>query len=192
MSPLEIAGFVFGIAGVWLTIKEHWTCFPVGLVNVIISMFLFLDQKLYSDSFQQMVYIVLLSYGWFRWKYQSFSISIPVISYTEKNLQVALLITTVGVAMIMGYTFKNYTDASVPYLDAIATAMSFTAQYLVARKKIENWFIWMAVNLLYTGIYCYKGLYLYVILFAVYFVLAIKGYVNWKKSIATTEKFSGS
>ena len=67
MSQIEIIGFVFGIAGVWLTIKENLLCFPVGLINVIVSLILFFQQKLYSDAIQQMVYIFLLSYGWYKW-----------------------------------------------------------------------------------------------------------------------------
>ena len=67
MSVIELIGFVFGIAGIWLTIKESAWCFPVGLINVIVSLILFFEQKLYSDVIQQLVYILLLSYGWYKW-----------------------------------------------------------------------------------------------------------------------------
>ena len=67
MNPVEIAGFIFGVAGVYLTIKEQVWCFPVGLLNVTLSLVLFWQQRLYSDAFQQLVYIGLLSYGWWAW-----------------------------------------------------------------------------------------------------------------------------
>ncbi len=182
MSPLEITGFVFGVAGVWLTIKEHWLCFPVGLVNVGVSLFLFYDQKLYSDTVQQGVYILLLSYGWYRWKNSKVKESLKV-SYMNPMMLVSVGAAFLLISISMGYFFDTRTDADVPYLDAIATALSFGAQFLIARKKIENWLIWMVVNMLYIGIYSYKGLYLYAVLFFVYLVLAVKGYLAWNASL---------
>ena len=183
LSPVEIAGFIFGIAGVWLTIKEHWLCFPVGLVNVTISLFLFLDQKLYSDTLQQGVYIILLIYGWYRWKYPV-KTERPRVGYANNESRLALagicLITAAG----LGVFFDRFTDAEVPYLDAAATALSFGAQYLIAKKKIENWWLWIIVNIMYIGIYIYKDLYLYSILFLVYLLLAFQGLYSWRKALS--------
>ncbi len=187
MSFLEIAGFLFGVAGVWLTIKQHWACFPVGLVNVSISLFLFWQQKLYSDTLQQGVYIVLLVYGWYKWR--------SLIEKTESrpglmssNMKMYLFPAVVMLAFAMGFIFDTYTDADVPYLDATATSMSFAAQFLIARKKIENWIIWMVVNMLYIGIYSYKGLYLYTALFFIYLILAVIGYRDWKLAMRVSAK----
>jgi len=179
MNPLEIIGFLFGIAGVWLTIKEHWWCFPVGLVNVTVSLFLFFDQRLYSDAVQQAVYILLLSYGWYQWKYNTL-VKRPEIGFMNGVMKVSMLIFLITLSFSMGYLFDKYTDADVPYLDSSATALSFIAQFLIARKKMENWLIWMVVNVMYIGIYSYKELYLYVLLFAVYLALSVKGYISWK------------
>ena len=84
----------------------------------------------------------------------------------------------------MGYFFDKHSDADVPYLDATATSLSFIAQYLIARKKIENWILWAVVNVLYIGIYTYKELYLYAVLFIIYLVLSLIGYKTWKKTMA--------
>lgn len=208
MSPLEIIGFVFGVAGVWLTIKENLWCFPVGLINVIVSSFLFFDQKLYADVLQQIVYVVLLGYGWYEWtrkisktqskeKVKSEELEQGSLKSEIRNPKSEILYITsssprllfncifiiVASTYILGTLLKWYTDASVPYWDALATSMSFTAQFLVARKKIENWMLWMDVNILYVGIYIYKGLYLYSVLFAIYFVMAVVGYLKWKKEL---------
>jgi len=182
MSSLEIIGFVFGIAGVWLTIKEHWACFPVGLVNVIVSLFLFVDQKLYSDSLQQVVYIVLLSYGWYQWSNKNGK-SVLKVGRMHTSLIAYMAFSFIIFSFSFGYFFDKYTDADVPYADATATALSFIAQYLIARKKIENWMIWMAVNILYIGIYSYKELYLYALLFFIYLILSFKGYFTWKTAL---------
>lgn len=182
MSFLEITGFIFGVAGVWLTIKQHVACFPVGLVNVVISLFLFIELKLYSDSLQQGVYIILLSYGWYSWS-RNVKMTSTQPSYMNNEMKIYLFIIFLILSFIMGYLFDNFTDADVPYIDAIATSMSFAAQYLIARKKIENWLIWIAVNLLYIGIYSYKEVYLYVVLFLIYLILAVKGYFDWKSGM---------
>ncbi len=180
MNLIELLGFAFGVAGVWLTIKENVWCFPIGLVNVIISLYLFINQHLYSDAIQQGCYIFLLGYGWFNWLKGTNINQLPITKMSYK-LALLLLFGAIGLSILMGSFFHHFTDADVPYIDASATALSFAAQYLIARKKIENWLIWIPVNLLYMGIYAYKGLYLYLLLFFIYFVLAIKGYLQWKK-----------
>ena len=191
MNLVEFIGFIFGVAGIWLTIKEHWSCFPVGLVNVVFSLVLFMEQKLYSDTVQQAVYIVLLSYGWYKWQNREFEIR-PRIGFLNVRDKIMLLAIGLIVAASMGLFFDYYTDAQVPYLDATATAMSFIAQYLIARKKMENWTIWMVVNCMYIGIYAYKELYLYTLLFSIYLGLAIHGYVTWKKMMENqNEKVNG-
>ncbi len=182
MTIIEISGFVFGIAGVWLTLKENIWCFPVGLVNVIFSLYLFWEQKLYSDAIQQAVYIVLLLYGWYNWLNIKDDAK-KTVSTTTSKTWLALAICGTIVAVSMGSFFHYFTDADVPYLDASATTLSFVAQFLIARKKIENWLIWMVVNVVYVGIYLNKELYLYALLFTVYFVLAILGYHEWKKEM---------
>ncbi|HKR04389.1 MAG TPA: nicotinamide riboside transporter PnuC [Bacteroidia bacterium] len=180
MSPVEIIGFVFGVAGIWLTIKENTWCFPVGLINVMISLVLFYQQKLYSDAVQQLVYIVLLSYGWYKWIAGKGYEKDLEISLSSKKLIFILLVICVIFSITAGSFFKRY-DASLPYWDATATALSFTAQWMIAKKKIENWPLWIIVNIMYIGIYVYKDLYLYAFLFFIYLILAIKGWSDWHK-----------
>jgi nicotinamide mononucleotide transporter len=182
-SNLEVIGFAFGVIGVWLTIKENIWCFPVGLVNVLISMVLFFDQKLYSDVIQQIVYVILLVYGWYRWHTGKVNNN-TLVSRSGYGLILTVIAIAVILTASMGTVFNIYTDASVPYIDAAATSLSFAAQYLIARKKIENWLIWMVVNLTYISVYFYKELYLYALLFAVYLVMAVVGYVRWRKIIS--------
>ncbi|MBL0341891.1 MAG: nicotinamide mononucleotide transporter [Bacteroidetes bacterium] len=187
MTPLEILGFVFGVSGVWLTIKEKVWCFPVGLVNVSISLYLFIQQQLYSDAVQQGVYIPLLFFGWYNWINYSKKNPLPV-SRVDWRLASILLLCVIGLSYTMGSLFHHFTDADVPYIDATATALSFAAQYLIAHKKIENWLLWIPVNILYIGIYFYKGLYLYMLRFTIYLVLAITGFGAWKKELNAQQR----
>lgn len=184
MSWIEIAGFVFGVIGVVLTLVENVWCFPVGIANVILSLLLFFQQRLYADALQQVVYIILLSYGWIAWVtgdagHRKLIITTSGISLLGLCASACLLCT-----VLLGSLLSAYTDASFPWLDSFATSLSFVAQWMIARKKIENWLIWILVNFLYIGIYIYKHLPLYACLFFIYLVLAISGYITWRKNMS--------
>jgi nicotinamide mononucleotide transporter len=88
--------------------------------------------------------------------------------------------------ILLGYILKTYSNASFPWIDSMATAASFLAQYLIAKKKIENWIIWIAVNIVYITIYIQKDLQLYAVLYGVYLFLAIQGFYQWRKHLKQT------
>lgn len=183
MNWIEIAGFVFGVTGVWLTLRENVWCFPIGLANVILSLFLFFEQKLYADVLQQFVYIILLGYGWYMWiKGNEYHKKLK-ISVSNPQLLLMCAIAFILCTVLLGMILSTFTDATFPWLDSTATSLSFVAQWMVAKKKIENWLIWIAVNIMYIGIYISKDLWLYSVLFSVYLLLAISGYLRWRKSL---------
>lgn len=185
-SLVEIIGFIAGIAGVWLTMKVSVWNFPIGLVNVIASLILFYRTQLYSDTFQQVVLTVLLLYGWYKWtlgnRKNSTHEELKVTTSSLQLLIVLLIIASIGSAST-GYLFKKYTDASYPYWDATGTTLSLIGQWMIAKKKIENWLLWILVNILYVGIYYFKHLHLFMILYAVFLAMAVAGYYEWKKRL---------
>jgi nicotinamide mononucleotide transporter len=176
---LEITGFITGIAGILLTLKQKIWCFPVGVINVTISLYLFYLEHLYADAIQQLFYIVLLTYGWYAWLNPGERKEIPITYLKRKNLPL-LIIAIFACALTLGATLHKFTNASLPFIDAAATSIAFAAQYLVAGKKIENWLLWIIVNVAYIAIYLYKDLPLYALLSLIYLLLAIAGYRNWK------------
>lgn len=186
MSTLELIGALTGMTGIWLTLQRRVWCFPVGLVNVSLSMVLFYEQRLYADTLQQAVYIPLLLYGWIHWK------SVPAADFRPGRLsgpgRIAILAIIVVSGWLLGFLLKNFTNADFPWADSLATATAFVAQYLIARKKIENWLLWMLVNLAYIVLYGYKELYAYMLLFFVYFLLAVLGYRAWKQLLPKTHE----
>ena len=188
MSWLEITGFICGIAGVFLTIKENPWCFPIGIANVTLSLFLFYGQQLYADALQQIVYVVLLTFGWYKWLHGDIDSEQVKISSSSNSLLLICLLFWIGGSFTLGYLLANYTNASTPWPDSAATVLSFIAQWMVAKKKIENWLLWLVVNITYIAIYLYKDLSLYALLFTVYFCLAIWGYMQWKKELNSYEK----
>ncbi len=184
---LEITGFICGILGIYLTLKENAWCFPIGLINVILSLYLFYEQQLYADAMQQIVYTILLTYGWYKWLHGAKLSEHLKINKSSSTVLIVSFFSWLAGTVLLGFLLENYTNAATPWPDSAATMLSFIAQWMVAKKKIENWLLWLVVNITYIGIYLYKGLPFYALLFAVYFCLAIWGYNQWKKEMKLDE-----
>ncbi len=180
MKTLEITGFLFGIAGVFLTIRRQIFCFPVGLVNVSITAWLVFHQQLYADVLQQLVYFILLVYGWVQWAKGNSTADHTVTASSPITL-IYLGILIMFSSAALGYLLRTYSNASYPYLDSTGTIICFTAQWLIAGKKIENWYLWVVANLMYIILYLLKDLPWYSLLSAVYLVMAVFGWREWKK-----------
>lgn len=179
MNLLELTGALFGVAGVWLTIKEKVWCFPVGLVNVIITAYLVMQQRLYADALQQVMYFVLLIIGWINWSNKTRTSSLKISFLTAQQTAV-IFFTFIFGAGLMFFLLKNYTNASVPFWDATGTMICFIAQYLIARKKTENWPLWMIANVMYIGIFWYKEMPYYSALSFIYLLQAVYGWKQWR------------
>jgi nicotinamide mononucleotide transporter len=180
MEWVEYAGFASGALGVWLTIRQKIACFPVGILNVCLSAWLFWEQKLYADTLQQCVYLVLLVFGWMEWGKKKEVTPLPVSRLNIKESLLLLTATAAGTALLFKL-LRTYTDAHYPLPDSFATCLAFTAQYLIAKKKIENWILWVTVNVIYIVIYSRKDLHLYVVLNSIYLLLSFYGFASWKK-----------
>lgn len=176
----EWAGLLTGLAGVWLTIRASIWCFPVGLINVSLSAWIFYGQNLYADVLQQAVYFILLVYGWKTWGHAVDSRHrLRIGRMNIRQMFIASGLIAAGTALLSSLLI-TYTDAHYPLTDSLATCMAFTAQYLIARKKIENWLLWLVVNVIYIGLYTLKGLHLYALLYGLYLALAVYGYLQWR------------
>jgi nicotinamide mononucleotide transporter len=179
----EIGGFVFGATGVWLTVRQNIWCWPVGAVGVALYSVVFYDAKLYADMALQGVYFVLAIYGWYEWLYGGANHSELHVSRTpRKQLTLFLVVGTVA-SFSIGHFLYSATDAAIPYLDASLTSFSLVAQLMLTRKLIENWVIWIVLDVVYVGMFISRGLFLTSALYAVFLVLAISGYYEWRKSM---------
>lgn len=184
MSVIEIIATVSGLACVVLTIRQNIWCWPTGLLMVALYIWIFYDAKLYSDMGLQVVYIFLQVYGWYAWLHggpRHSKLAVRVIGPTR--LAVWCLVAALLTAGL-GYTMHRYTDATLPYWDATTTVLSLIAQYLMARKILESWLLWITVDVLAIGIYAVKELHLTAGLYAVFLVLATLGFFAWKKDFS--------
>lgn len=185
MNYLELTGAFFGIAGVWLTVKENKWCFLVGIINVLITAYLVYNLKLYADTLQQLVYFVLLLLGWINWSKNTSKLPLKISFLTSREQSQIVIIFILGSASLF-LLLKNYTDATLPFWDSTGTVLCFIAQYLVAKKKIENWYLWLVGNVLYIAIYYLKGMEYYSILSAIYFIQAVAGLLQWRKKLISS------
>jgi nicotinamide mononucleotide transporter len=186
MTPYEIVGVVFGLLSVWLTVKISIWCWPTGIVSVAAFALLFLEIKLYADMLLQIFFLVTSFLGWYLWLHGGHGRTELPVS-TLSRVQISML--GVGLALsiyAVGYMFTTYTDAHIPFWDATASGMSVVAQVLLMRKKFENWYLWIAVDVLSIGIYIYKQVYLTAGLYGIFLVLAIGGLLDWRRALKTT------
>jgi nicotinamide mononucleotide transporter len=177
-TPLELLGFVLSVATVVLTIlRNHWGWF-FAIVSSATYGVVFFDARLYGDAGLQGVFIAASTWGWWQWLRGAAGKPLPVTRLSGAGWSAALLGWAVGFFALSAF-LKAYTDTDVPHMDGFLTAGSLVGQLLTAKKKIENWHTWIVVDVLYVGLYIYKGLHLTAILYAVFVVLAVLGLRAW-------------
>jgi nicotinamide mononucleotide transporter len=188
----EVLAVVTGIISVYLSTREHIWSWPTALVNVSLYFVVFLEAKLYADMGLQVVYFVLSLYGWYEWLYGGENRTELHVSRASRRLGVRLVVIGATCAALLGTLLARFTDAALPYVDSATTSTSLVAQWMMTRKILENWAVWAVVDVVYIGMFVFKGLYLTAGLYTVFLVLAIMGYVQWKRSLTAREPGAGS
>ncbi len=182
-NKLEVLGAILGILYIFFSIRQNILTWPTGLLTSVLYVIVFFQSKLYADMGLQVYYVIISLYGWYFWikgKKQDEGDKVPVKT-TSARLWIKLPICSVVLYAAILYVLLNYTDSDVPYMDSITTALSIVATWMLARKYLEHWLIWVFVDAISAGLYVYKGLWATVILFIIYTVMAVLGYIEWKK-----------
>jgi len=191
-SCLEAVAVIFGIVSVYLSTRENIWSWPTALINVSLFSALFLRSGLYSDTGLQIVYFVLSLYGWYEWLYGGAGRTAIAVSRTSSRTWVVLGGLAVIVWGLLGTITSRLPGTALPYVDAATTTVSLIAQWMMTRKLIENWLIWIAVDVIYVGMFIFKGLYLTAFNYGLYLALAILGYLAWKRSLETASLSASS
>lgn len=182
-SMMEIVASLTGLVCVWLNAKENIWAYPIGIVNLTLFFIIFYQVNLYADATLQVVFFILSIYGWIVWLTKRGGQAVrPTRSMTKKET-VGLFVGVLALTGGWGYGLHYLTDASIPYLDAFIASMSIFAQFFLSRKVLQNWLIWIAIDVLSIGMYIYKGLPLIAFTYFVFLLICIFGYVNWKKEM---------
>lgn len=182
-DPFEIVGVVTGVLGVWMTTRQKIWCWPVGIVSVSSFIVVFFRAKLYAAMGLQGVYVALAVYGWYSWLHGGEGRGALAVSRLPRRIGVGLGAVGVVATGIAGYWLRARTDEALPYLDGFTTSFSLAAQWLQARKYLENWIVWVVVDVVYVGMAMSQGLMLTALLYGVYVLLALLGYRDWKRSM---------
>ena len=185
LDLIEVFGFITGGVCVWLTVKQQIWSWPIGLANNVFFIALFLNARLFADMALQVVYIVLGVLGWYWWLRGGAQRSRLRVSHasplTLGILGVFVVVCTWGLTL-----FLRSIGDSAPFLDALTTVLSLAAQYLLTRKLIENWYVWITADIIYIGLYASKGLPLTAVLYALFLGLCVLGLREWRRSLVAT------
>ena len=181
-NPIEVVAVIFGIVSVYLSVKENIWSWPTALVNVSLYFLIFRDAKLYADMGLQVFYAAISVYGWYHWLFGGENRTVLKVSRTPRVLAITLPILAVAGTVTLGTLLHRHTDAAVPYVDSGLTVCSLIAQWMMSRKYLENWALWVTLDVVYIGVFIYRGLYLTSFLYAGFLVLASMGWIEWRRS----------
>lgn len=181
MNPaiLEWSAVAFSILGVWLMAQRRMLAWPVGLVSVALYALVFAEARLYSDTLLQVAFGGFLLYGWFHWHRQARHDGRIIIAPLAPRHRVRDLGLGVVFGIALGAAMHTFTDAALPWLDAMLAALSLVAQWWQARRHAAAWWLWIGVDIVYVGMYLVKSLNLTAALYVVFVALAVRGLRAW-------------
>ncbi len=185
VNKIEVLGAILGILYIVFSIKQNVLTWPTGLLTSVLYVIVFFHSKFYADMGLQVYYVAISIYGWYYWLKGDGNDDKKVVPVKKvpKRLWIRLTIATVLIYVAILFVLKGFTDSDVPFMDSLTTASSIVATWMLARKYIEHWLIWLFVDLFSSGLYIYKNLWPTVVLFVIYTLMAAMGYYQWKKDL---------
>ncbi len=182
---LEAIAFIFGILSVWYAKKENILVYPTGIICTVITVYLLYINSYLGDMMMNFYYSVMSVYGWWNWARKKEDKPLVPISRTtakEKWIGVAMFVLTIVVTILVYKEFGK-TIAIENYIDIFTSGIFFTAMWYMANKKLENWTLWIFADIITVPLYAYRGLGMLSLQYLIFTILAIQGYLEWKKSL---------
>jgi nicotinamide mononucleotide transporter len=184
ISLIEGIAALLGAISVWLVVKRNIFAFPIGIIMVVLYIWIFYESKLYSDMLLQVFFVVMQIHGWLVWKKSETGKDEKIIVRSLSNAQwiwtgLLLFLGFLG----LGYVMETYTDASSPYTDAFVAVQSVLAQWWMNKRYVESWILWIGVDQVAIFLYASKNLYFTTVLYGLFLVMAVIGYLEWKNSV---------
>jgi len=182
---LELLAFVFGVWSVWMAKKANIWVYPTGIIGTTITMYLFFTDRLLGDMLMNAYYSLMSIYGWWEWSRQKDGKKvrqITTMNHKEKGIGLVLVVTTMMVTyMVYRLTNTNMDTSNV--IDIFTSGVFFTAMWLMARKKLESWILWISADLITIPLYAYRGWGMLSLQYLIFTILAFQGYYAWKESL---------
>ena len=182
---LEITAVIFGILSVWFAKKNNILVFPTGIINTSIYVYLLWKWSLLGDMMINGYYVVMSFYGWYVWtRKKAGTDQFPISRISKKEKELAFVIFTLTIAFVVAvYLFFNKFTTWSAYVDTFVTGIFFVGMWLMAKRKIENWTLWIVGNIISVPMYFFKGYTFTSFQYILFTIIAIFGYLEWKKTI---------
>ncbi|WP_050469284.1 nicotinamide riboside transporter PnuC [Herbaspirillum chlorophenolicum] len=179
-TPLELVSFLLAVLTVWLNIRQNHWAWLFSILSSLLYAAVFVDARLYGDSGLQFVFVAVSVWGWYQWLRGGQQRQPLPVSRLDRAGWMWMLVAWCAGFALLSWFLRRYTDTDVPHMDAFLTAGSLVGQLLLSRKKIENWLVWILVDVLYVGLYLYKHLTLTAILYGLFVIMATAGWRSWR------------
>jgi nicotinamide mononucleotide transporter len=181
---LEFLAFVFGIMSVFYTKKENILVYPSGLISTVITVYLLYQAKYYGDMTMNFYYSIMSIYGWYKWQTRNNEPELEITRTTkrEKIIGFVLFVLTMCITYFV-YVFFDYKLEIPNYIDIFTSGLFFTAMWYMALKKIENWTLWIIGDCIVVPLFAYRGLGMLSLQYLIFTIIAIFGYLEWKKTL---------
>ena len=184
-NEIELLGAILGILYIIFSIRQNLLTWPTGIITSLLYIVVFFKSALYAAMGLQVYYVLISIYGWILWirgKKENSKSLLPVQFVNRKLwIKIAAVLFIIYAAIL--FNLLNFSDSDVPFMDSLTTSLSIVATWMLAKKYIEHWIIWIIVDVMSLGLYIYKSLWPTVILFLVYTIMAFFGYFEWKKDL---------
>lgn len=181
----ETAAAVLSASAVWLTTRRSPWCFPVGLLSVSVYIWVYAGARLYSEVLLQCFWVVMLLAGWWRWLRHLDATGHVRVAPLQRRAAGLHLLAGVAGGLALGFAMHRYTNAALPWLDAMLTALSLVGQFWQNRRHVAAWWMWIAVDVVYVGMFASKHLFVTAVLYVGFVALAAKGLRDWTRAAAT-------
>jgi nicotinamide mononucleotide transporter len=182
---IEVFGFVITVISIFLATREHVAYYPTGMVSVLLYAWIYFGARLYAESVLQILWLLLMAYGWYEWLYGGADRTQLPVRRTPAWEWLAIGWAGIFVTAAVYWVQKRYTNNPNPLVDSAIFAWSLAAQWMTARKYLENWLLWIAINIVAVPLYIYRDLKLTAVLYAILLVLGIEGYRKWRRSLVS-------
>lgn len=183
---IEVSGVIISLIYLYFSVKQIIWLWPFGLLSALFYIWIYFSSGLYADMGLQVYYVGISIYGWYHWtRKETRNSEKPelIVSHIKLNTGIILLLVFLVLWLIISQLLIRFTNSEVPVMDALTTAGGIVATWMLARKILEHWILWIILDAISIGLYIYKGLFATVVLFTVYTLMAIVGYISWRKEL---------
>ena len=178
---LESTAVIFAILYLILAVKQNILCWTAGIISSVLYFFIMQKAGLYMEAYLQVFYVVMGIYGWSQWSASNASNPSFIVNTWSKYQHMITISIILVLSLLSGFLLERYTDAALPFLDALVSWGAVVATYMVAKKLLENWIYWFVIDAISIFLFIERGLWLSAVLFATYLVIIFFGYQSWNK-----------